>query len=112
MGNRYALLETVGRKTGVPRQMPVGNGLQGDVFWIVSGHGPSAYYVRNIETNPHVRIRVEGHWRAGIARAMPDDDPAVRLRELDPRTAAEVKRMGSHLLSVRVDLDPMSRSRE
>jgi F420H(2)-dependent quinone reductase len=31
-----ALLETTGRKTGKPRQTPVGNGLVGDTFWIVA----------------------------------------------------------------------------
>jgi deazaflavin-dependent oxidoreductase (nitroreductase family) len=104
--NRYALLETTGRKTGMARQTPVGNGLHGDEFWIVSEHGRNAYYVRNLEANPRVRIRVDGSWRAGNAHPIPDDDPVARLKELDPRTAAEIKRMGSQLLSVRVDLDP------
>ena len=34
-----ALLETTGRKTGAPRVTPVTNGLDGDVFWIVTEHG-------------------------------------------------------------------------
>jgi hypothetical protein len=38
----YALLETVGRGSGLPRQTPVGDGLIGDTFWIVAEHGLSA----------------------------------------------------------------------
>jgi deazaflavin-dependent oxidoreductase (nitroreductase family) len=43
-----ALLETIGRKTGAPRVTPVTNGLDGDVFWVVTEHGHNANYVRNI----------------------------------------------------------------
>ena len=35
----FALLETVGRRSGLPRSTPVGNGLVGDVFWLVAAHG-------------------------------------------------------------------------
>lgn len=104
--SRYALLETVGRRSGQPRQTPVGNGLQGDTFWIVAEHGERALYVKNLMANPRVRVMVDGRWRAGSARVLMDDDPIARLSALDPRTAAEIRRMGTSLLSVRVDLDP------
>ena len=32
----YALLETIGRKTGKPRRTPVGDGRIGSQFWIVA----------------------------------------------------------------------------
>lgn len=105
-GSRYALLETIGRKTGRARQTPVGYGLDGDVIWIVSEMGEKAFYVRNLTANSRVRVRVNGRWRSGSAHVEPDDDPHRRLQKHDPRTAAEVERMGSELLSVRVDLDP------
>jgi deazaflavin-dependent oxidoreductase (nitroreductase family) len=105
-GNRYALLETMGRKTGQPRQTPVGNGLDGDVFWIVSEQGRQASYVQNLIANPRVKVRVEGTWRAGTAQVLADEDPLEHLKKLDQRTAAEIKRLGSTLLTVRVDLDP------
>jgi deazaflavin-dependent oxidoreductase (nitroreductase family) len=105
-GNRYALLETIGRKTGQPRQTPVGNGLVGDVFWIVSEQGRQASYVQNLLANPHVKVKVDGTWRAGTARVLPEEDPLEHLKKLDQRTAAEIKRLGSSLLTVRVDLEP------
>jgi hypothetical protein len=38
----YALLETIGRKTGKPRRTPVGDGRIGGQFWIVAEHGMNA----------------------------------------------------------------------
>jgi deazaflavin-dependent oxidoreductase (nitroreductase family) len=105
-GFRYALLETIGRKSGQPRQTPVGNGKQGETLWIVAEHGGNDY-VRNIEANPRVRVRVDGKWRAGTAHPMPEDDPQKRLDSAyDPRTAGEVRRFGTSPMTVRVDLDP------
>ena len=63
----YALLETIGRKTGKARRTPVGDGRVGNQFWIVAEHGVKAGYVRNIQTNPRVRLKLrEGVRFAGI----------------------------------------------
>jgi deazaflavin-dependent oxidoreductase (nitroreductase family) len=103
----WAIIETTGRKSGRPRRTPVGNGLQGDTFWIVAEHGHRAGYVRNIEADPRVRVNVRGRWRSGTARPFPDDDPRARQRRIGRRlNAAAVRAMGTELLSVRVDLDP------
>src|SRR5215469_9555428 len=57
----YALLETRGRKTGKPRRTPVGDGRVGNQFWLVAEHGMNAGYVRNIEHDPHVHLKLR-HW--------------------------------------------------
>jgi deazaflavin-dependent oxidoreductase (nitroreductase family) len=67
----YPLLERTGRKSGLPRRTPVGNGLDGDTFWIIAEHGRSAAYVRNIEADPRVRIKVGRRWRTGTAVLLP-----------------------------------------
>lgn len=85
--------------------MPVGNGLDGEVFWIVAEHGRAASYVQNLIANPRVRVKVEGAWRAGAAHVADDDDPTRRLGSLDPRTAREIRALGTSLLTIRVDLD-------
>lgn len=103
-----ALLETIGRKSGALRHTPVGNGLDGDTFWLVAEHGRHADYVRNIIANPHVRVRVGGRWRTGTAHLMPKDDPRARQRTLDPLNAAIVRLVGTELLTVRIDLDRTS----
>ena len=104
-----ALLETVGRKSGQVRRTPVTNGLDGDVFWIVAEHGHRAGYVRNLEANPRVRVKVGRRWRSGTARVVPDDDPHARLDRIARgaawTSARMVPVMGSDLLTIRVDLD-------
>lgn len=106
----YALLETTGRRSGLPRTTPVGDGLEDSTFWIVAEHGRRAAYVRNIEANPRVRVRSRGRWRAGTAHVLPDDDPRERQRRLSHRigariNAASVRGFGTDLLTVRIDLD-------
>jgi deazaflavin-dependent oxidoreductase (nitroreductase family) len=101
----HALLETTGRRSGLPRRNPVGNGLDGDTFWIVAEHGRHADYVRNIEANPGVRVKVGGRWHSGQAHVLAGDDPAERLKTLGKANRAFVRAMGSDLLTVRVDLD-------
>jgi deazaflavin-dependent oxidoreductase (nitroreductase family) len=101
----WAILETRGRKTGLPRQNPVGNGLVGDTFWIVAEHGRKAGYVRNIAAHPRVRVFVRGRWRTGTAHALPDDDPRERQRSLPALNSRVVRLMGTDLMTVRIDLD-------
>ena len=101
-----SLLETTGRKTGRPRQTPVGNGLRGDQFWIVTEHGYGAAYVKNIQADPRVRVNVRGEWRTGTAHILPDDDPYERMRLLRRRMNDTVVRaMGTEHLVIRVDLE-------
>jgi deazaflavin-dependent oxidoreductase (nitroreductase family) len=101
-----AVLETTGRKSGRPRRTPVGNGLKGNVFWIIAEHGRHSDWVRNIAANPRVRVMVNGGWRRGTAHLMPDDDPVARQQGLDAFNARVVRFVGTELLTVRVDLDP------
>ena len=101
-----ALLETTGRRSGQPRRVPVGNGLRGDVFWIVTEHGRRAAYVRNIQANPRVRVKVGRRWRSGSARILEDDDPYERMRMLRrPANDLTVRLVGTEHLTIRIDLD-------
>src|SRR5438270_7786912 len=74
-GTGTALLETIGRRSGLPRRVPVGNGLRGNTFWIVTEHGWKADYVKNIQQNPRVRVKVAGRWRQGTAQILAQEDP-------------------------------------
>jgi deazaflavin-dependent oxidoreductase (nitroreductase family) len=102
------LLETTGRKSGEPRRTPVSFGLEPgtDTFWIVAEMGRKAAYVRNIEADPHVRIRLRRGWRTGTAHLVEGADARARLRSLSRVNAAMVSAMGTALIVVRVDLDP------
>src|SRR3954449_6386434 len=100
-----ALLETTGRRSGQPRRTPVGNGLRGNEFWIVTEHGWHAGYVRNIAADPHVRLKIGREWRSGVATILEDDDPVARLRWLRrPVNDSMLLAVGTELLVIRVDL--------
>lgn len=114
----FALLETTGRTSGKPRRTPVGDGWDDGAFWIVAEHGPDAGYVRNLMRDPRVRLKVRRglhtEWRTGSAHVMPDDDPHARQRTIARGSpgrmlnAYAVRVLGTHLLTVRVDLDEPS----
>jgi deazaflavin-dependent oxidoreductase (nitroreductase family) len=101
-----AILETTGRKSGQLRRTPVGRVVDGDKVWLVAEHGRRAAYVRNIDANPNVRIKIGRHWRTGTAHLAPDEDPRELLRDMPATHAATVRLMGTDLLAVRIDLDP------
>jgi deazaflavin-dependent oxidoreductase (nitroreductase family) len=107
-----AILETRGHASGKTRRVPVGNGRQGDSFWIIAEHGSRAGYVRNIQHDPHVRVRLcvglRYRWVPGIATVCPGDDPLARQRQiiawhpLRTLNAINVRVLGADLLTVSV----------
>ncbi|MFJ8946370.1 nitroreductase/quinone reductase family protein [Streptomyces sp. NPDC102395] len=99
------VLETTGRVSGQPRRTPVGGRRVGDSFWLVSEFGDRSQYVRNIQSDPRVRLRLRGRWHTGTAHLLPDDEPAARLRTLPRLNSTAVRALGTNLLTVRVDLD-------
>jgi deazaflavin-dependent oxidoreductase (nitroreductase family) len=120
----YALLETTGRRSKLPRQVPVANGLEGSTFWLIAGLGERAQYVRNIKANPRVRVKARParfrdglrmRWYAGTAQLMLDDDARERHRELgrgrpgyrlDGIALRSLARFeNGQMLTVRIDLD-------
>ncbi len=103
------ILETTGRRSGMPRRVPVTRMLEHDRLWIVTEHGRKAAYVRNIGADPRVRIRIGRRWRTGRARVLAEDDWRTRQREMPNKlSSAMVRLMGTEHLTIRVDLDPAS----
>ena len=101
------ILETRGRRSGQPRRIGVGRALEGDTLWIVAEHGRKAAYVRNIEADPHVRVRIGRRWRTGTAHVLSGDDWRERQRRMPNKlNSAMVRAMGTEHVTVRVDLDP------
>jgi deazaflavin-dependent oxidoreductase (nitroreductase family) len=101
----FAVIETIGRRTGKAHQIPVGGRLKGNTFWFVAANGRKAHYVLNIEADPHVRVKTHGRWRTGVATLCPDDNVNQRLLRLNPTNSIFVRIAGTELLTVRVDLD-------
>ncbi|AXB48516.1 nitroreductase [Amycolatopsis albispora] len=103
------LLETTGRKSGLPRRTPIGGRRVGDEFWFVSEFGEKSQYIRNIQADPSVRVRLRGRWYHGVAHLEPGDDARARLAALPRLNSAAVRVLGTDLLTVRVELSPGSR---
>jgi deazaflavin-dependent oxidoreductase (nitroreductase family) len=100
------ILETRGRRSGRPRRVPVGKAIEGDTLWIVTEHGRKAAYVKNIQADPHVRVRIGTRWRSGVAQVLYDDDWRARQRRMPNKVnSAAVRLMGTEHLTIRIDLE-------
>ena len=100
----HVLLETKGRRSGTRRRTVVGMHIEGDTGWVVAEHGRHAGYVRNLDADPDVRVRIGRRWRSARAQVVDDDDPQVRLGQFGMRShAAAVRRFGTELTTVRFD---------
>jgi deazaflavin-dependent oxidoreductase (nitroreductase family) len=110
-----ALLETTGRRTGQPRWTPVCDGIDGRTFWLVAQRGRRADWVRNIEANPRVRVKLASwphtSWRSGTAHILDDDDPDDRQRMISWANMARrlcisaSRALDTSPVTVRIDLD-------
>src|SRR4051794_21809881 len=94
----HMLVETTGRTTGRRRRTVVGCRAEGAVLWVVAEQGRRAGYVRNLEADPHCRLRLARRWRLATATLVDDDDPVTRLATFDPKHAALVQKAGTSLL--------------
>lgn len=106
LGMRTALateLETIGRKSGQRRRVPVSVRFDADGAWLISQHGTRSGWGRNIADNPNIRIRQGNQWRSGVATLRPDDDVVARGRQFGRLGASVVKALETTPVSVRID---------
>ena len=82
-GQRFLLLEHVGRTTGRRRLvvLEVIARLNGQRFVVMSGRGAHAQWLRNVRTDPHVRIDIGGC--RGVPAVARELDPAESVVTLD-----------------------------
>ncbi|MFB7717602.1 nitroreductase family deazaflavin-dependent oxidoreductase [Nocardia sp. NPDC056100] len=87
VGVRTALateIETVGRKSGQPRRVPVSVLFDDKGAWVISQHGTRSGWGANLTANPEIRVRQGNQWRTGTAALLPDDDVVARARTFAP----------------------------
>lgn len=101
----YVLIETVGRRSGRRRRTVVGAQRDGDTLWVVAEQGRHAGYVHNLQAHPRVRVRLRGRWWPASAHVVDGDDPRRRLAAFGRAHAGAVRRFGTDLATIRVDLD-------
>jgi deazaflavin-dependent oxidoreductase (nitroreductase family) len=106
LGVRTAMateLETIGRKTGQVRRVPVSAQFDNNGAWVISQHGTRSGWGRNIADNPNIRMRQGNQWRPGVATFRPDDDVVARGRKFGLLSAKVVKALETTPVSVRID---------
>jgi deazaflavin-dependent oxidoreductase (nitroreductase family) len=96
-------LETIGRKTGQIRRVPVSAQFDDNGAWVICQHGTRSGWGQNILGNPNVRVRRGNQWRSGIAAFRPDDDVVARARKFGRLGAKVVKALETTPVSVRID---------
>ena len=72
----FGVLTTTGRRTGKTRRRCVRAIRRGDRAYIVSIGGSEAAWMKNIMSDPRVRLRIRGGTFSGVAREL--TDPAER----------------------------------
>ena len=70
------VLRTVGRKSGLVREAPLGYTVLGGRVLVIAGYGRGAHWFRNALANPEVEVALPGAVLAGRAEEV--TDPAAR----------------------------------
>jgi deazaflavin-dependent oxidoreductase (nitroreductase family) len=101
----WVVLETTGRRTGLPRQTPLARGpTSGGDLWLVAVHGRHSSWVANLEADPRVRVLLRGRWYTGRASVTPLDQD--RLSSFNRYARSGPTTVGINPLLVRVELSP------
>ncbi|MFC9281136.1 nitroreductase family deazaflavin-dependent oxidoreductase [Streptomyces collinus] len=97
LGQRFLLLEHIGRTTGQPRRVVLEVVTRDDPcgpsWTVASGFGPDAAWYRNLRAAPHVTVQVGARRHAVVARFLPPEDGAevmARYAVRHPRLAKQL----------------------
>ncbi len=76
-------LETIGRKSGQPRETEIWYSTEDGKIFILSGYHNNKDWVKNFVAHPAVRFRIGNQWFSGTARFLDDgSDMELRARRL------------------------------
>jgi deazaflavin-dependent oxidoreductase (nitroreductase family) len=67
---QFLYLTTTGRTTGLPREIEIWFVTAGGRYYLLAEHHRGAHWVRNIECDPRVKIRVDGRESTATARVL------------------------------------------
>jgi deazaflavin-dependent oxidoreductase (nitroreductase family) len=107
-GNRFVMLEHVGRLSGRPRYvvLEIVDHPSPSRYIVASGFGTRAQWFRNIQADPHVRVTVGSHRpRAAVTHVLTPTDAADALgayRAAHPRAWTALKHVLTETLGEQV----------
>jgi len=100
----WVIIETTGRRTGNPRRTPLARGPSDERgTWVIAVHGHHAGWVKNLEANPDVRIRIGRRWRHATAGVVAYDSATVARFNLYARMGPTT--VGIDPALIRVDFE-------
>ena len=104
----FCYLTTTGRRTGAPHTIEIWFGRSGDTLYLMSGGRERADWVRNVQHDPNVRVRVGAQVRTAVARLVEpgtDEDALARRLLLEKyQRGDELTGWGRNSLPVALDL--------
>jgi deazaflavin-dependent oxidoreductase (nitroreductase family) len=106
----YCYLTTTGRVSGQPREIEIWFGLEGGTLYMLSGGGERSDWVRNLQREPAVTVRIGAVSRPGRARIVSDPEEDERARGLvydkySARYSGDLENWRRTALPVAVDLE-------
>lgn len=79
---QYCYLTTRGRKTGNPHTIEIWFALEGSTLYMLAGNGERSDWVRNLQKEPDVQVRLDGITYPATARAVTDAEEDSLARQL------------------------------
>ena len=110
MDEDFAYVTTVGRRTGLPREIEIWFAHVDGTVYLLSGGGDRAHWVRNLRADPHATVRLGGRTLRGRARVLDvrDAEDADARRALigkyRPRYSGDLASFEARALVVAIDL--------
>ena len=78
----YCYLTTTGRKSGLPREIEIWFGINGNSLYLLSGGGDKSQWVKNLQANPNVTVRIAKQNFNGIARIVSKEKEEMMARHM------------------------------
>src|SRR3954447_7423857 len=98
-GQDYCYLTTTGRVSGEPREIEIWFGFsqEAGVVYLLSGGRDRSDWVKNLQSEPRVSVRVGGETSGGRARVVDDPNEEALARRLlfekySPRYSGDLER--------------------
>lgn len=109
----FCYLTTTGRVTARPHTIEIWFALDGATLYMLSGGRERADWVKNLQRDPEVAVRLRDRQYSGWARVVEGGDEDRRARELvvrkyQPRSGDDLDEWGRTSLVVAVDLNLVS----
>jgi len=92
IGRTVLLLTTTGRRTGRQRTTPLQYEVIDGEFYVAAARGPAADWLRNLLSDPHVKLRVGSRRLEGMARVLSDPEQIADFLELRVRRRPRLMR--------------------